>query len=276
MTSRFGKVTRKLFGVLFGVGAVIYLGLLLARAGGELTTENQVVDTTMHNTIAVFGATGTIGDGLLKAAMNDPDVNRIYVVTRRPSPRIEEGMASGEIEMIIHKDYLDYSAIQDVLVNVDAVFWAIGISSAGVDEETYGEIHVDIPSQFVAEWLSVSKKDEISLHYVSGSGANADSRMMWAREKARAETELEQLAVGSKLQVVSYRPAVILPTEAEAHLGHRIAYTILAPIKSAVAAESIGRAMLEVSARGQQYQNGTILENREIIGLNDAYQERVR
>ena len=276
MTSRFGKVTRKLFGVLFGVGAVIYLGLLLARAGGELTTENQVVDTTMHNTIAVFGATGTIGDGLLKAAMNDPDVNRIYVVTRRPSPRIEEGMASGEIEMIIHKDYLDYSAIQDVLVNVDAVFWAIGISSAGVDEETYGEIHVDFPSQFVAEWLSVSKKDEISFHYVSGSGANADSRMMWAREKARAETELEQLAVDSKLHVVSYRPAVILPTEAEAHLGHRIAYTILAPIKSAVAAESIGRAMLEVSARGQQYQNGTILENREIIGLNDAYQERVR
>lgn len=99
---------------------------------------------------------------------------------------------------------------------------------------------------------------------------------MWAREKARAESELAQLATDSKLRIVSYRPSVILPTEAEAHLGHRLAYAILAPIKAAVAAEAIGRAMLEVGARGQQYQNGRIVENREIIDLNAAYEQRAQ
>ena len=272
MTSR---VIGKLAGALFAVIVLVYLGLLVVRAGSELPQEDGVVSTTMHGTIAIFGATGTIGDGLLKAALADPDVKKIHAVTRRPSPRIEAGVESGKVEMTIHKDYLDFSAIRDVLADVDTVFWAIGISSAGVDEETYGEIHVDFPSRFVAEWLDVSEKDDISFHYVSGSGANAGSRMMWAREKARAETELARLAQDSSLRVVSYRPAVILPTEAEAHLGHRIMYAILAPIKSIVAAESIGSAMLEVSARGQQYPSGTILENREIIGLGDAYGERV-
>ena len=259
-------------------GAVLlfYIALLLINIGNGIPMEAQDLNAERHQTVAIFGATGTIGDGLLKAAINDPDVDRIRVVTRRPSPRIEAGVAAGKVDMIVHEDYLHYSAIRDVLVDVDAVFWAIGLSAVGLDEETYREIHVDFPSRFVAEWLSASNKDEISFHYVSGSGAKAESRMMWARVKALAESELERLARSANLRVVSYRPALILPTEAEAHLGHRVLYAIFAPIKSAVAAESIGHAMLEVSARGRQYGNGTILENREIIGLSDAYQERAQ
>ena len=100
--------------------------------------------------------------------------------------------------------------------------------------------------------------------------------MMWAREKARAETALSELAQESNLRVISYRPSIILPTEAEVHVGHRVLYTIFAPINSAVAAESIGHAMLEISARGQQMQNGTILENRDIVSFSKAYKERQR
>lgn len=270
------RVLKKVAVGLTCVILLLYIALLLIRIGDETPMKARDLNTERHKTVAIFGATGTIGDGLLKAAMNDSNVDNIRVFTRRPSARIEDGVSSGKVEMIIHKDYLDYSAIQGGLTDVDAVFWAIGLSAVGLDEETYAEIHVDFPSRFVTEWLSVGKKDGISFHYVSGSGAHAGSRMMWAREKARAETELARLATDSNLRVVSYRPAAILPTEAEAHLGHRIMYAILAPIKSAVAAESIGRAMLEVSARGQQYENGTILENREIISLNEAYQERVQ
>ena len=48
-------------------------------------------------------------------------------------------------------DYLDYAAIREQMADVDAVFWAIGISSLGVDEETYRRIHVDFPLRFVQE-----------------------------------------------------------------------------------------------------------------------------
>ena len=225
---------------------------------------------------AVFGATGTIGDGLLKAAINDPDIEKIHVVTRRPSPRIESGVSSGKVEMTIHLDYTDYSALMDILKDVDTVFWAIGLSAVGLDEDTYKEIHNDFPVRFVTAWQAVNSDAELSFHYVSGAGASADSRIMWAREKARAEQELTKLGEGTNLRVISYRPSFITPTETELNLGHKFLHAILSPIKSVVRAESIGYAMIEASARSQQLENGSILENRDILGYSEAYEKRSR
>ena len=109
-------------------------------------------------TVAIFGASGTAGDGILKSVLADPGIGRIHVITRRATPRIEAGVAAGKVQMTQHMDYLDYAAIREQFAQVDAVFWAIGTSAVGVDEETYGMIHVDFPAQFVREWLSVSDK----------------------------------------------------------------------------------------------------------------------
>ena len=270
------KLLRRTIAVTVGAIALLYAVLLLKNLGNELPMETQDTDTARHRTVAVCGATGTIGDGLLKAAMNDPDVEKIHVVTRRPSPRIEDGVESGKVVMTIHMNYQDYSAIREILVEVDAVYWAIGLSAVGLDEETYREIHATFPLSLVQEWISVSDKRGLSFHYISGSGAKEDSRMMWAREKARAETALSELARESNIRVISYRPAFILPTEAEAHIGHRVLYAVFAPLKLAVAAESIGYAMLEISARGHQLRNGTILENKDIANFSNVYDERPR
>ena len=267
---------KRISGAITVATLVFYVALLILNSGNEVSMTVQDFNTDRHRTVAIFGATGTIGDGLLKAAINDPSVDTVRVFTRRPSPRIEAGVASGKVKMVIHKDYSDYSAILDELADIDAVFWAIGLSAVGMDEETYREIHRDYPLRFVTAWLSVGSQDGASFHYVSGSGAKANSRMMWAREKALAESELANLAADANLRVISYRPAVILPTESEAHIGHRIGYAILSPIKMAVAAESIGRSMLEVSARGAAYPNKSILENKAIVELGDAHQERLQ
>jgi hypothetical protein len=106
--------------------------------------------------VAIFGASGTAGDGILKAALADPYVNTIHVITRRSTPRIESGVASGKVIMTKHMDYLDYSTVQDRLRDVQAVFWALGTSSRNVDDETYSVIHVDFPVQFVKEWLQAT------------------------------------------------------------------------------------------------------------------------
>lgn len=265
---------RRIATVLFGGSLLLYVVALILNWGDGIPMEARDLNTERHQTVAIFGATGTIGDGLLKAAMSDPGVERIYAITRRPSPRIEEGVASGKVVMTIHKDYQDYSAIRNVLADVDAVFWAIGLSAVGLDEETYREIHIDLPVQLLTQWPDAPAKEDRSFHYVSGSGASADSRMMWARVKAEAEAELEGLARSRELRVVSYRPAFILPTEAEANFGHRVMHALFAPLKSAVAAEAIGQAMIEASARGREYENGRVLENSEIIGLGDAHRDR--
>jgi len=227
-----------------------------------------------YQTIAIFGATGTAGDGILKAALADASIQEVHVITRRASPRIEEGVASGKVTMTLHTDYLDYAAVRDQLAAVDAVFWAIGISSVGMDEETYGRIHVDFPLQFVTEWSSVSDRSAISFHYISSSDISDDSSAMWAREKVRAEKALFEFAQGTNLRVIAYRPDYIGPTKEEASLGQDMLYWFFAPVGAAVRAQRIGQAMIEVTARGDEFNNGDKLNTRKIIRYSDAYENQ--
>lgn len=224
--------------------------------------------------IAIFGASGTAGDGILKAALADPDVRTIHVITRRATPRIEAGVASGRVVMTRHQDYLDYAAVRDSLKDVQAVYWAIGTSARNVDDETYSVIHVDFPARFVTEWLQVSERAGISFHYISSSDISGDSRMHWAREKVRAENELFALAEGTKLRVIAYRPDYIGPTEEEAHLGQDLLYWFFAPVRAAVRARRIGETMLEVTERGGEFENGDKLGTASILRYSDAYRQR--
>ena len=229
---------------------------------------------TDYAKVVIFGASGTAGDGILKAALADPDIEKIHVITRRLTPRIEVGVASGKVIASLHQDYLDYSAVHDQIAAAHAVYWAIGTSTFGVDEETYGLIHVDFPVQFVREWLSVSTADVISFHYISSRDISEDSRMMWAREKVRAEQALFSTAEGTQLRVIAYRPDYIGPTREEAHLGQTFLYWFFAPVGAAVRATQIGEAMLEVTARGNEFGNGDRLGTRKIIRYSDAYEQR--
>ena len=224
--------------------------------------------------IAVFGASGTAGDGILKAALADPGVNTIHVITRRTTPRIEAGVARGKVVMTKHTNYLDYSAVQDRFRDVRTVYWALGTSSRNVDDETYSVIHVDFPLQFVKEWLQVSRKPDISFHYISSSDISEDSSMHWAREKVRAEKELFALADRTKLKVIAYRPDYIGPTEEEAHLGQELLYWFFAPVRAAVRAQQIGESMLEVTVRGDEFENGDKLGTVSILNYSDAYRNR--
>ena len=231
-------------------------------------------DPARNQTVAIFGASGTAGDGVLKAALADPGVETIRVVTRRITPRMEQGAERGKVEIVVHKDYLDYSALRGLFADVHAVYWALGTSSVGVDEDTYGMIHVDFPARFVREWLSVSERPTISFHYISSSDISEDSSMMWAREKVRAENTLFDLASGTKLRVIAYRPDYIGPTAEEAVLGQDLLYWFFAPVRAAVRARQIGEAMLELTARGDEFQTGDKVSTGDIIRLSDAYLRR--
>ena len=259
---------------------VVLFGLVYLAGAIMLALDDRVVATLEtppadHHTIAIFGASGTAGDGILKAALADPHIETIHVITRRATPRIEQGVAAGKVRMTLHLDYLDYSAVHEQIAAADAVYWAIGLSSLGVDEQTYAMIHVDFPVRFVEEWLGVSAKGDISFHYISSSDIAEDSRAMWAREKVRAEKSLFALAAGTPLRVIAYRPDYIGPTDEQAHLGQRALFRFFRPVGAAVRATEIGRAMIEVTARGDSFANGDRLGTRGIVLHSDAYDRRV-
>jgi len=254
--------------------ALFYMSLFVLLLLDDEAAAPLKGQPSRYQTVAIFGASGTAGDGILKAALSDPNIAKVHVITRRSTPRIEAGVASGKVEMTLHLDYLDYSALHEQIASADAVYWAIGTSSVNVDEATYGRIHVDFPVQFVREWLAVRDNADISFHYLSSSDISEDSRMMWAREKVRAENTLFDIAEGSKLRVIAYRPDYIGPTKEEAHLGQNLLYWFFAPVGAAVRATQIGQAMFEVTARESEFGNGYRLDTRKILRYSDAYEWR--
>jgi nucleoside-diphosphate-sugar epimerase len=254
--------------------ALFYLTGVIMVARLDRTVDDLQGALSAYRTVAIFGASGTAGDGILKAALADPHIDTIHVITRRETSRIREGVESGKVLMTTHMDYLDYSAVRRQVAAADAVYWAIGMSSVGVDEETYGLIHVDFPMAFVEQWLPVSVKDNISFHYISSSDISEDSTAMWAREKVRAENSLFGFAEGTKMQVIAYRPDYIAPTQEEAHLGQKMLYGFFRPVGAAVKATEIGQAMLEVTARGVEFGNGDKVGTFSIMRYADAYARR--
>ena len=118
--------------------ALFYLSLVVVLLPDDATVAPLSEQPASHHTVAIFGASGTAGDGILKAALANPDIDEIHVVTRRTTPRIDAGVASGKVKMTLHLDYL---AIHEQIVGVDAAYWAIGTSSAGVGQ-TKEEAHI--------------------------------------------------------------------------------------------------------------------------------------
>lgn len=240
---------------------------------GTLTpAEPAQRDNNANAVVMVFGATGSVGDGLLEAAIEDPNVRKVYAVTRSTSPRMEAGAKTGKVEIRTHQDFTDYSSLSDVLAEVNTVMWGLGTTSLGSDDAIYTRIHVDFPVAFVKAWLAARKSGPMSFHYVTGMGTDANGDRHWAREKGRAEQELAMLATDSGLRTFSYRSAFVRPTAEQSNAAHYILETLLRPGKLVISASELGGAMLEISARTTELANGTLIDNADSIEYADAYQ----
>lgn len=227
-----------------------------------------------NRTVMVFGATGSVGDGLLKAAMTDPDVETIYALTRRMSPRLEQGKESGRVQVIVHEDFTDYSMLGEELAQVNTVMWGLGTTSIGMDADTYRWIHLDFPVAFVRAWLAARTHGPMAFHYVTGMGTGEEQNAQWAKDKGRAEREVAEMAEGTGLRTFGYRSAWIRPTSENANLLVYAGELVLKPGHLVIPGIELGRAMLEISARTEELPNGTLLDNLDTIRYARLYPER--
>lgn len=251
---------------------LIVLNVWGALALGKIKPDpNAERVASANRVVMVFGATGSVGDGLLKAAIQDPSVEKIYVVTRRTSPRIEAGVVSGKVQMTLLKDFTDYTALATELGEVNTVLWGLGTSSFNVDDDTFTWIHVDFPVAFVKAWLAARTEAPMSFHYVTGMGTDPYGSAHWAREKGRAEQEVAQLAKGTGLRTFAYRSAFIRPSSEQANILHQILALSLQPGKLVITATELGEAMLEISARTAELPNGSIIDNADSIAYARLY-----
>jgi uncharacterized protein YbjT (DUF2867 family) len=225
------------------------------------------VNSERRQRIAIFGATGLAGSGVLRACLADPEVAEIVALTRRPLD-----CAGPKLREIHVENFNDLSPLTSELKNVDACFYCLGIASSGVSEAQYRVITKDYVLEAARVLKSASPKH--TLHFVSGGSTNINSRFMWARVKGETEEALKTFGLAG---IVCWRPGMILGDRPPQHLSPsaRAIYPLLRLMRFipplAVEAVAIGEAMLQLEFEGQQ--EGT-LENSEIRAAAARYQRR--
>jgi uncharacterized protein YbjT (DUF2867 family) len=216
--------------------------------------------------VVLFGASGMVGQGVLRECLLDPDVTTVLSIVRSST-----GQQHPKLREIVHMDFLDFSSVESELTGFDACFFCLGVSSAGMSEENYRRITYDIT--LAAAQTLVKLNSNMIITYVSGAGTDSSEhgRVMWARVKGQTENALLRLPFKAAYM---FRPALIVPLhgiKSKTKL-YRVFYAVLGPLlpllrafpKYVTTTEKLGRAMLIVAKRGAPK---PILESSDINKL---------
>jgi uncharacterized protein YbjT (DUF2867 family) len=214
--------------------------------------------------VLLFGATGMIGQGILRECLLDSEVTQVLTVGRSPS-----GRTHPKLQEILSQDFLDFSAIESELSGLDACFFCLGVTSAGLTEEAYRKVTYDVT--LAAAQTLAKLNPQMTFIYISGAGADRTEvgRIMWARVKGQTENAL--LALSFKA-VYLFRPGAIQPLHGITSRTrlYRILYALLNPFfpmlkriapDSFTTTEQLGRAMLHAARHGAPK---TVLETKDI------------
>lgn len=85
--------------------------------------------------VVIFGATGMVGQGVLRECLRASDVERVLTVGRTPV-----AIRDPKLRDLVHFNPEDYTAIEPQLAGFDACFFCLGVSSRRMQEAAYERI----------------------------------------------------------------------------------------------------------------------------------------
>lgn len=211
----------------------------------------------------IFGATGMVGSGVLFQVLKHTSVESILVIGRRPC-----GVKHDKLKEIIHKDFFDYSAIEQELKGYNACFFCLGVSSVGMKERDYIRTTYDLTMS--AARVLCRLNPDMTFCYITGEGTDSTEkgRIMWARIKGKTENHLMKLPFKAAYM---FRPGFMKPVEEQKNL--KLFYKLvgsLYPLFKTIfpnhgcKLEDLGTAMINVVQIGYSKQT---LENGDITQL---------
>jgi uncharacterized protein YbjT (DUF2867 family) len=152
----------------------------------------------------ITGATGLVGEGVLKECLHNDNVEEIVVIGRNSC-----GYEHPKLKEIIHKDFFNIESLADKLMGYNACFFCMGVTAVGKKEQEYFRLTYTLTIGF-AKVLS-RLNPGMTFCYISGAGTDTSekSRTMWARVKGKTENDLIKLGFR---QVFNFRPAFIHTT----------------------------------------------------------------
>ncbi|WP_050465611.1 NAD(P)H-binding protein [Herbaspirillum autotrophicum] len=197
--------------------------------------------------ILLFGATGMVGQGVLRECLAAADVTQVTTVGRT---RVTQ--EHPKLRQIVHANLTDLQSVEDQLQGCDACFFCLGVSSAGMNEDTYRRLTYDLTLSIAGVLARLNP--QMKFTYVSGAGTDSteQGRSMWARVKGKTENDLQKLPLAS---VQLFRPGVIQPLHGirSKTRVYQFIYNVIGPLltllrqffpNAIVTTEDLGNAML--------------------------------
>lgn len=217
--------------------------------------------------VVIFGATGMVGQGVLRECLRDEQVTRVLAVGRRPT-----GISHPKLAELVRHDFYDWSDADDALAGYDACFFTLGVSAAGMSEADYTRTTYDLT--LAAATTLAKRNPAMTFIYVSGAGTDSAERgwMMWARVKGRTENAILRLPFRAAYM---FRPGMIEAVDGvrPSNSLYRRSYAVLHPLitlarrlfpKQVVTTAEVGRAMIRVAREGFPH---PVLERGDIAAL---------
>jgi uncharacterized protein YbjT (DUF2867 family) len=224
---------------------------------GEKMSEKRVV---------IVGATGMIGGLVLRYAVEDPGVEWVMTLGRRPT-----GVLHSKLQEITHDDFTDFHPVQGNLEDQDVAFFCLGAYAGTVPDDEFRKITVDYTVAFAGALHKASPGAVFCLLSGAGADQTEKSRMSFARYKGAAETALLSLGF---FRVHLFRPGYIYPVtpRSEPNLTYRIMRWVYPALRRlhpniGISSEDLARAMLRAGLTGTPGRSAPILENRDIRRL---------
>jgi len=204
--------------------------------------------------ILLFGATGSAGAAVLESCLSASIVDEVRAITRRPLMH-----TNPKLRTFVHKDFLDYSTVQEAYRSLDACLFCLGVSATQVSKEDYRKITFSYT--LAAAHMFKAQCPGAAFHYISGQGTEPASRMFWSQVKAQVELDLIKL-----VEANCWRPAFI---DAKPSSSLPKIYALFHPVgrllkpfpRLYIHGHDLGRAMLQATVEKLR---SRIIENAEI------------
>ena len=215
--------------------------------------------------VLVFGASGMIGQAVMRELVRDTAVTSVVAVGRSPS-----GQRDPKVRDLIVRDLTDLAAVERDLTGFDACFFSLGVTAMGLTEAQYSMVTYDLTLS-VARTLA-RLNPSMAFLYVSGQGADSTEKgsVMWARVKGRTENALLALP----FRAYMLRPGMIVPKDGiKSRTGwYNVLYTLATPFNpvfermtgSVTTTRKFGQAMIAIARTRPEKR---IWETRDINSL---------
>ena len=214
--------------------------------------------------ILMTGATGLVGQGVLREVLAHPAVTRVGVLGRRTA-----GCDDPRVEDLLVERFEALDAVVGRLAPWDACFYCAGAPPLGTPQAQYRHVTLDLTLHVATDFARCNPQGRFL--YVSGAHADPTSRFMPLRIKGEIEAALQTLPITS----VMLRPGGIQPVHGERspHAWMRPMYALGGPFMGLgvrvmpgvmTTTAAVGRALLALTLMPDP---PSVLENADINRL---------